>query len=239
MPKKSPPTTFNTELSPIALFGGTFDPFHRGHLNLANQLARHMLIEKFYFVPARQNPLKTLEPRATAKDRLQMIRLGLAEKRNPKKNPLLRILDWEIKKKGPSYTIDTVRRMTKKLGRPVTLVMGDEVFREIPRWKNPKKLFSLCDCAIITRNPRKSINVGSVLSKIGLKAKRKGSTYYDPKTHRIIKVVQITPLPFSSTEIRRKIQKNWESNNLPHITRGIQRSVWQFIKAKQLYAVTR
>ena len=92
----------------IGFFGGTFDPFHRGHLAMAKAAAEALHLHHVSFVPTSQNPLKGNAPCATDRQRVEMIQLGIAS------NPLFGLWDGELERDGPSYTIDTVeQKMTQ------------------------------------------------------------------------------------------------------------------------------
>jgi nicotinate-nucleotide adenylyltransferase len=89
----------------IAFFGGTFDPFHLGHYEMASAAAEWLGLHSVYFVPAGQNPLKGKPPEASAEQRLEMIRLGIEGRRH------FGIWGGELGRDGPSYTLHSVQHI--------------------------------------------------------------------------------------------------------------------------------
>ena len=87
----------------VGLFGGTFNPIHRGHTQVAENVLQQCDLDTIYFIPCAVAPHKAPASMAPADHRLAMTRLALNG------NPLLRVCDIEIQRKGPSYTIDTLR----------------------------------------------------------------------------------------------------------------------------------
>src|SRR6185503_19834502 len=87
----------------IGLFGGSFDPVHLGHLLVAQAACEEFNLNRLFFIPAAQSPLKPERVPAPAELRLRMLRLALAGETN------YEVDDQEIRRGGPSYTIDTVR----------------------------------------------------------------------------------------------------------------------------------
>src|SRR4051794_30672333 len=91
----------------IGIYGGTFDPVHFGHIQLAISLIEQGGLDEIFWIPANTNPLKSDSP-ASADHRLQMLKIALKEL------PFFKILDIELKREGPSYTIDTLRLLKKE-----------------------------------------------------------------------------------------------------------------------------
>lgn len=89
--------------SRIAFFGGTFDPVHVGHLEMARVAVEKMQLDRLYFIPAGRNPLKEDSPKASNHDRLEMIKLAIEGESH------FAIWDGELDRDGPSYSLHTVR----------------------------------------------------------------------------------------------------------------------------------
>ena len=104
----------------VGLFGGTFDPVHEGHLRLAHEVLQRYCFRRLYLVPAWQNPLKAAGPSASARDRLEMLRLAVQASPDPR----LEILDWEAHSPTPSYTLPTLKRLLQAENEPVALCDG-------------------------------------------------------------------------------------------------------------------
>lgn len=145
----------------IGIFGGTFDPVHRGHLQLARMAREQCSLDKVIFVPAFQPPHKQHLPSGvSAKHRYEMVRLALEEEGRP----FFEISDCEFKRKGISYTFDTLREFEKKYpGAVFFLILGQDAFEGISTWHRAdelkEKVYFLaaqrgnCD-AVMTENAR-------------------------------------------------------------------------------------
>lgn len=216
----------------FCLLGGTFDPIHLGHLHLAVQLADRYRFQEVGFVPARQNPLKTRAPGATAPQRLEMVRLALADLGDPR----LRLLDWEITSPAPSYTVNTVQRAHDTGYRDVALVVGNEVFAGLAEWQEPKRLLSLCNVVIATRSAVDDAAIELVLASVGVKATKQGSRWSHDGGHWV-EVAPITPLAYSATGIREAWFQYWKKGGGSVLPQGTSSSVAAFIKRNRLYAV--
>jgi len=94
----------------IILFGGTFDPIHLGHTTVAAAAGEKIEAEKVIFIPAKRSPLKAFFPHACDGDRLTMVKLAIAG------NKAFETSDYELKKSGPNYTIETVKYFQEVLG---------------------------------------------------------------------------------------------------------------------------
>jgi len=114
----------------IGIFGGTFDPVHRGHLQLAQNARAQFLLDKIVFVPARQPPHKQdIPPLTPAQHRYEMVRLAIEDE------PLFELSDCEMKRKGISYTFDTLSEFEKKYpGATFFLILGEDAFEGLEAW---------------------------------------------------------------------------------------------------------
>jgi nicotinate-nucleotide adenylyltransferase len=129
------------------LFGGTFDPIHFGHLRAALEVREGFGLDRVFLIPAAIPPHKTREGVAPAADRLHMIELAVAGE------PGLTASDVEIRREGPSYTIDTVRHYFQETAdtAEIFLIMGLDAFLEIDTWKSFRELLSLVSVIVISR----------------------------------------------------------------------------------------
>lgn len=129
----------------IVLFGGTFDPIHLGHTTVAGDAAEYISAEKIIFIPAKCSPLKDFFPEANDDDRLAMIALAIAGDKR------FQISDCELKKAGPSYTLETVRQFQLSYGSNTAIywLIGADTIEELPHWYGVIKLIDECDlCAM-------------------------------------------------------------------------------------------
>lgn len=130
----------------VGLFGGTFDPIHFGHLNLATQLLESQKLDRILFCPALVSPTKTkTPPLSSAKHRLNMLMLATEEV------PAFVPFDEELSRPAPSYTIDTVSHLVKE-GRELYLILSEDSAYTFDQWKEPEKLLTLATPLIGTRS---------------------------------------------------------------------------------------
>jgi nicotinate-nucleotide adenylyltransferase len=137
----------------IALFGGTFDPIHRGHLNVARAAARRFRLREVWFIPADIPPHKQRIPVTSYFHRYSMVTLAMADE--PDFLPsLLEAPDPEAHiERHPSYTIDTIRRVKAGLRRGDRLyfLIGIDAFRDIASWHKADELLRECEFIVAAR----------------------------------------------------------------------------------------
>ena len=108
----------------LGLFGGSFDPVHMGHLHVARVAQRARDLERVVFVPAARPPHKLERALAPGADRLAMLRLAIAGE------PSWTVSDVELRREGPSYTVQTVRELALAVGEPadaeVWMILGSD-----------------------------------------------------------------------------------------------------------------
>jgi nicotinate-nucleotide adenylyltransferase len=131
--------------SPVALFGGSFNPPHFGHLRLAEELCETLRLTRVVFVPSANPPHKSGARMASAHERSEMLRLACAG------NKRFEVSDIEIKRDGPSYTVDTLAAIPQENRERVYFVLGSDSLREIHTWKDYERLFTLCNFVVVTR----------------------------------------------------------------------------------------
>ena len=114
----------------IGIFGGTFDPIHFGHLQLAKNAQIQFSLDKVIFIPAYQPPHKQeLSALTSAQDRYEMVKVAVGQE------PFLEVSDCEIQRKGISYTFDTIEGLEKKYpGSEFYLILGKDAFEDVDTW---------------------------------------------------------------------------------------------------------
>jgi nicotinate-nucleotide adenylyltransferase len=133
----------------IALFGGTFNPIHLGHLRAAEEAAERLALDRVLFVPSADPPHKAggaADPLAPAHLRLAWVRLAVAG------NPRFEVDPLEVERGGRSYSVDTLRALAARLApeRPIFLI-GHDAFALLDTWRDPEALFELAHFAVIAR----------------------------------------------------------------------------------------
>lgn len=185
----------------IGIFGGTFNPIHFGHLVLAEQAYDKLNLDKVIFIPSYYPPHKKCSNMVSAVHRYSMVRLAI------QRNPRFEISDIEVKRKGRSYLIDTLRQL-RKIYPKVRLffISGSDVSDKISKWKSIDELLSISRFVL---------------------AKRPG--YKLKKYNKNISVISITELDISSSMVRRKIKAGQSIRYLMPMR------VYNYIKEKRLY----
>ncbi|MBW2316067.1 MAG: nicotinate (nicotinamide) nucleotide adenylyltransferase [Deltaproteobacteria bacterium] len=190
------------------LFGGTFNPVHVAHLRAAEEVAEALEIERMVFVPSASPPHKSGDasgPIAPPELRLAWLLEAAAD------NPRFGVDPTEIERGGVSYSVDTVRDMAARVApeRPI-FVIGWDAFIEIDSWKDPATLFTLADFAVMTRPPVSDASLASFLPSC-IRAEARvapdGSSAEHGSDGAWIRLVPVTPLDVSASDIRRRLRE--------------------------------
>jgi nicotinate-nucleotide adenylyltransferase len=142
----------------IALFGGTFDPVHLGHLHLA-EIAKDMLgLDEVRFIPCRISPHKQDTNPASAADRMEMLRVATAGL------PWTVVDDCELRREGPSYSWQTAEEMATRFpDARLFWIMGGDQWDALPKWDRPERLAELVEFIVFTRGDRLKPREGFVI----------------------------------------------------------------------------
>lgn len=195
----------------IGLLGGTFDPFHFGHINLGLELQEKHALDEILLCPAAASPFK-LEQQATAEHRLEMARLAAEELKG------WRVTDWAVKRPGPSYMIDMVKEVHSQAEKnqekiALFLLLGQDIVGRLGEWKDIERLLSLAPPLIGMRNGG-NIHLG--LPELLEKICQQGMT-----STRVLEI--------SSTLVRERLKKKLYCGHL------VPAKVLDFIYHHQLY----
>jgi nicotinate-nucleotide adenylyltransferase len=199
----------------IILFGGTFDPVHTGHIEVAQAAAEKIGASKVTFIPARRSPHKEQKPAAPDNDRIAMLKLAVAGKK------LFQISPIELNRAEPSYTIDTIRHFRQKLGAHCQLcwLIGSDMLRDLPRWHKINELMKECTICVMNRGGFDRPDFDSLAGKISAE-----------NIEKLRQNMLETPLiEISSTDIRQKISQNQAVSKFLHP------DVLNYIKKHRLY----
>lgn len=130
---------------PLGIFGGTFDPIHYGHLRPAQEVLAALSLEEIRFIPS-ANPPHRPAPVASPDQRLQMLRLALAD------CPGLVADDREIRRGGPSYSVLTLESLRVEVGeRPLCFILGLDAFLQLETWHRWTEIPGLAHLVVLTR----------------------------------------------------------------------------------------
>ena len=223
----------------IALFGGTFDPIHRGHVIVARAAAAKFQLKQVWFVPADIPPHKQKTPILPFYHRYAMVALALAGEKAFVPS-LLEAPDPDIdgNRRKPSYSIDTVRRVKATLGKSDHLyfLIGMDAFKDIAKWYEVEALLGECDFIIAARPGYSLADVasslpaklrpGAAVTKLFRKQKMEGplvlpgaTLHMLPETHENV----------SATQIRSAVERGGALKRL------VPDAVAEYIHKEQLY----
>ena len=132
----------------IGIMGGTFNPIHYGHLLMCEHIREEFCLEKVLFVPAKSPPYKGSEGIVETGRRLEMVRLAIRD------NPFFELCDVEMRMEGPSYTVETLRVLTREYGdgNRLCLIIGADSLVQFPTWKRHEEILGMADI-IVARRP--------------------------------------------------------------------------------------
>ncbi|MEY3897794.1 MAG: nicotinate (nicotinamide) nucleotide adenylyltransferase [Verrucomicrobiota bacterium] len=130
----------------IALFGGTFDPVHLGHLHIARQAMDVLGLDEIRLLPCRISPHKASSQPASGEDRCEMLRLATAGL------PWAVVDDFELHQEGPSYSYQTAETMAARFPEArLFWIMGGDQWDSLPKWKHPERLARCVDFIVVAR----------------------------------------------------------------------------------------
>ena len=134
----------------LGVFGGTFDPIHSGHLDVAKSSRRSLNLSKIFFVPTKISPHRNSAPIASGHNRLAMVKLAITDASS------YRVSDQELRKNGPAYTSDTLEMFLKAGTSPLQLffIAGTDAFADITSWYNYPHILDLAHFLVVSRPSR-------------------------------------------------------------------------------------
>lgn len=216
------------------LFGGTFNPVHIGHLRVAQEVKEGYGLDRIYFIPSAIPPHKDTDGLADAADRYKMLSLAISG------NPGFTVSDVEIKRKGRSYTIDTVEQFATLLpeGLECHLIVGADAFLDIHTWKSFQALFDRISFIVMSRPPQQEPCPVSHADEMDEYIRthissdyryQAGASRFDHETKKSIHLFNVTPIGVTSTQIRSLARKN---SSLQYL---VPDAVSEYITSKGLY----
>jgi nicotinate-nucleotide adenylyltransferase len=182
-------------VSPLAIFGGTFDPVHNAHLRVAWEAAE-FLDAQVLLLPASVPPHRD-QPVATAQQRAACVRAALAGQDRL-------ILDTrELLREGPSYTIDTLAELRSQFGesRPLVLLVGADAFAGLPSWHRWRDLFDFAHIGVLTRPGHDGPLPTELRTKIASRRCTSVAMLHESPAGRVLPI-PVTPLEISASQVR-------------------------------------
>ena len=194
----------------IGVLGGTFDPPHLGHVALANKVISDQDLEEVKFIPA-GDPYHKADARSitSAEHRLEMIKLATQSYK------CLTVDEREIRQKGPSYTVETLKSLQSDGITDIALIMGSDLLVNFSKWYKYQQIEQLAQIMIATRNNQTEKEILSLAKQANLQEQPK--------------IIRLQNIDYSSTQIRRDLQTKRSSQ-------GLSTQVLEYIKTRNLYS---
>lgn len=195
----------------IAVFGGSFDPIHNGHVELSQAFVNLLSIDKVLVVPARVSPFKLVSGATDPRHRANMCRIAFEGYDNTE------VSEIELMREGASYTYETLREFSVYYpGSELFLITGADAFLTIEKWKEPAEIFRL---AVICALPRNNDDIRIL---------KEHSQFLEGMGART-RILDIRVADISSTQIRRRVMDGESISGL--VPSGVER----YIREKGLY----
>jgi nicotinate-nucleotide adenylyltransferase len=208
----------------IGLFGGTFDPVHNGHLQIAETARALCDLQEIWFIPAAVPPHKNLKAVASFKHRVKMIELALTGR------PEFTLSTIEASLPEPSYTIDTLRHFHTHtaIATDFFFIIGADAFLDITTWKSYRQVLQSTHIVALSRAGSVSEKIIELIQRLGYKTDTHES-WLHPVFHKKIFFFSLPVIDLSSSRIRQNIK-----DNLP-VPGAVPPAVLDYIRAHGLY----
>ena len=187
------------EISKI-LFGGSFDPIHNGHLQVAHYAIKQFKADEVIFIPAKQSPLKKQPPNVNDHDRIEMVKIAT------KGCEGFKVSRFDCNRPAPSYSIDTIKYFKELFNDNVKLlwIIGADVVGELKDWYKIEEIFELCEMAIVHRASFPLPDFDDITNTFGQEI-----------AHKLqMNIIEMPAVDLSSTEVRRKIKSGQNFKNM-------------------------
>lgn len=194
----------------IGIIGGTFDPIHLAHVNIAKEAKDRLNLDKVIFIPAGSQPLKIDKKVTRASLRFNMVEKAIEGYDG------FEVSDYEIKKQGLSYTFETLEHF-KKEDEELFFITGADCLLSLEKWKNVKRIFELCTLVVLTRPGYDERSL------------YKQKDYIEEKYNGKIVILELEGIDISSTEIRGLVREG------KNISKLVASEVFKLIKNNDLY----
>ena len=196
----------------VGIYGGAFSPIHIGHVEAAKAFMRQMWLDVLFVIPTGLSPHKQMDNSASAEDRMEMCRLAFRDVEG------VIVSDMEIARGGVSYTVDTLRELSRP-NRRLFLLCGTDMALTLDQWREPEKIFQLCYPTYVRRESDKLLKNKII---------EKNAQYY-AKYGRKVRRIMTDAIEISSTEIREAVRAGRD------ISAYVPPKVAEYIKQHGLY----
>ena len=194
----------------VGALGGTFDPLHRAHLHLADAAAQALELDRLVLIPAGDPWRKRGRSVTPARHRLAMTLAAVRERRGG-----LEVSDIEVRRTGPTYTLDSVRELRDRGAKQLWWIMGADAVLDLPHWHQPNEILA---CARIAA----AVRPGAELDRHEL----------DRIVHglgRWLDWVPMEPIDLSSSELRERMRAGTD------VSADVPLAVVRYAREHQLY----
>ncbi len=206
------------------LFGGTFNPFHNGHLAVISHVKAVLAFDRMVLFPCAIPPHKSVENLVPARDRLDMVAAAVRDMEG------FEVSDIELHRQGPSFTIDTLEEFEQICSDELFLLMGADSFLGMTSWKDMGKIFQKVALVIMPREEQRDMSIFSSFIDENVST---GYTWKkDRFVHETMKEIIVCPVPridISSTMVREKIRRGLSVSDF------VPDGTVQIIAKKELY----
>ncbi len=202
----------------LGVYGGSFDPVHAGHVHVAREAQRAFKLDAVLFVPAAQPPHKPERALALPNDRVAMLEIAL------RAEPTWCVSQLEFERSGPSYTIDTLRELPRRLALApqceLFFLLGWDNLRGLERWREVRALLALVQPVVVWRGDEDA----RVLEHL---RREFGEVLYMRLERGLVRA---PPAPESSTEVRELLARGQDPGA------ALPDGVLEYIRARGIYA---
>lgn len=206
----------------IAIFGGTFDPIHHGHLRSAVEVREALAADELWLLPSSRPPLRD-RPTASSEQRLAMVVAAVYGEKG------IKVDGRELLRDTPSYTVDTLREIRQELGEDVaiTLVVGSDALNKLHQWHDWQRLLELANLLALGR-PEYELQLDESVVE-HLQPARCEPVQFGHQSRGGFAELKLVQLAISATDIRRRLVAGQSVRYL------LPDAVIDFIEQQQLY----
>ena len=206
----------------IGIFGGSFDPIHKGHIESLKSVTEKLNLSKVLVIPNKVSPLKDLSV-ASSMEKIKMLEIAFKDLKE------IEIEDYELEKKGPSFMIETLQYLDKKLGKKkhFLLIIGEDSFQSFHLWKNYRHIIKMTSILVMNRP---GLDYDLTTKAIELHQDYIENTYGDNNFKKgKIYFIKIKSNPASSTHIRQNI------DDPSVLADGLDDDVLKYLQEQKIY----